>query len=72
MGCLGEESCQALTMAPFLPSDAGDVIEMQGFGSSLPAWHLEPVCSQGSFCLSCSTNSSPYTTPCHCNCVPDR
>ncbi|XP_017507071.2 small G protein signaling modulator 2 isoform X3 [Manis javanica] len=52
--------------------DAGDVIEMQGFGSSLPAWHLEPVCSQGSFCLSCSTNSSPYTTPCHCNCVPDR
>ncbi|XP_017507073.2 small G protein signaling modulator 2 isoform X5 [Manis javanica] len=52
--------------------NAGDVIEMQGFGSSLPAWHLEPVCSQGSFCLSCSTNSSPYTTPCHCNCVPDR
>ncbi|XP_036762041.2 small G protein signaling modulator 2 isoform X3 [Manis pentadactyla] len=52
--------------------NAGDVIEMQGFGSSLPAWHLEPVCSQGSFCLSCSTNSSPYTTPCHCNCIPDR
>uniref|UniRef100_A0A8C4LM93 Small G protein signaling modulator 2 n=1 Tax=Equus asinus asinus TaxID=83772 RepID=A0A8C4LM93_EQUAS len=35
-GCLGEEACQALTMAPFLPPDAGDMIEMQGFGPSLP------------------------------------
>ncbi|XP_024897529.1 small G protein signaling modulator 2 isoform X8 [Pteropus alecto] len=52
--------------------NAGDLIEMQGFGPGLPAWHLEPLCSQGSSCLSCSTSSSPYATPSHCNCVPDR
>ncbi|XP_037348374.1 small G protein signaling modulator 2 isoform X2 [Talpa occidentalis] len=52
--------------------NAGDMIEMQGFGPSLPAWHLEPLCSQGSSCLSCSTSSSPYVTPSHCSCVPDR
>ncbi|KAM7069484.1 small G protein signaling modulator 2 isoform 2-T2 [Molossus nigricans] len=49
-----------------------DMIEMQGFGPSLPAWHLEPLCNQGSSCLSCSTSSSPYATPSHCSCVPDR
>ncbi|XP_016066633.1 PREDICTED: small G protein signaling modulator 2 isoform X2 [Miniopterus natalensis] len=52
--------------------NAGDMIEMQGFGPSLPTWHLEPLCSQGSSCLSCSTSSSPYATPNHCSCVPDR
>uniref|UniRef100_A0A8C0NCK8 Serine racemase n=1 Tax=Canis lupus familiaris TaxID=9615 RepID=A0A8C0NCK8_CANLF len=52
--------------------NAGDMIEMQGFGPSLPAWHLESLCSQGSSCLSCSTSSSPYATPSHCSCVPDR
>ncbi|XP_058139041.1 small G protein signaling modulator 2 isoform X5 [Dasypus novemcinctus] len=52
--------------------NAGDMIEMQGFGPSLPAWHLEPLCSQGSSCLSCSSSSSPYATPSHCSCVPDR
>ncbi|XP_036989637.2 small G protein signaling modulator 2 isoform X8 [Artibeus jamaicensis] len=52
--------------------NAGDMIEMQGFGPSLPAWHLEPPCSQGSPCLSCSTSSSPYATPKRCTCVPDR
>uniref|UniRef100_A0A480JYN8 Small G protein signaling modulator 2 isoform X7 n=1 Tax=Sus scrofa TaxID=9823 RepID=A0A480JYN8_PIG len=52
--------------------NAGDMIEMQGFGPSLPAWHLEPLCNQGSSCLSCSTSSSPYATPSHCSCVPDR
>ncbi|MXQ84642.1 hypothetical protein E5288_WYG020742 [Bos mutus] len=52
--------------------DAGDMIEMQGFGPSLPAWHLQPLCSQGSSCLSCSTSSSPYAPPSHCSCVPDR
>ncbi|XP_047564460.1 small G protein signaling modulator 2 isoform X5 [Lutra lutra] len=51
--------------------NAGDMIEMQGFGPSLPAWHLESLCSQGS-CLFCSTRSSPYATPSHCSCVPDR
>ncbi|XP_069339586.1 small G protein signaling modulator 2 isoform X3 [Eulemur rufifrons] len=51
--------------------NAGDMIEMQGFGPSLPAWHLEPLCGQGS-CLSCSSSSSPYTTPSYCSCVPDR
>lgn len=52
--------------------NAVDMIEMQGFGPSLPAWHLEPLCSQGSSCPSCSTSSSPYATPSHCSCVPDR
>lgn len=52
--------------------NAGDMIEMQGFGPGLSAWHLEPLCSQGSSCLSCSASSSPYATPSHCNCVPDR
>ncbi|XP_053424482.1 small G protein signaling modulator 2 isoform X2 [Nycticebus coucang] len=52
--------------------NAGDMIEMQGFGPSLPAWHLEPLCGQGSSCLSCSSSSSPYVTPSHCSCVPDR
>lgn len=70
-GCLGEETGQALTVAPFPLSDAGDMIEMQGFGPSLPAWHLQPLWSQGS-CLSCSTSSSPYAPPSHCRCVPDR
>ncbi|XP_043759310.1 small G protein signaling modulator 2 isoform X2 [Cervus elaphus] len=51
--------------------NAGDMIEMQGFGPSLPAWHLQPLWSQGS-CLSCSTSSSPYAPPSHCRCVPDR
>ncbi|XP_015356471.1 small G protein signaling modulator 2 isoform X4 [Marmota marmota marmota] len=52
--------------------NAGDMIEMQGFGPSLTAWHLEPLCSQRFSCLSCSSNSSPYATPSHCSCVPDR
>ncbi|XP_049638071.1 small G protein signaling modulator 2 isoform X2 [Suncus etruscus] len=52
--------------------NAGDMIEMQGFGPGLPSWNLEPLCTQGSSCLSCSTSSSPYATPSHCNCVPDR
>ncbi|XP_012871909.1 PREDICTED: small G protein signaling modulator 2 isoform X2 [Dipodomys ordii] len=52
--------------------NAGDMIEMQGFGPGLTAWHLEPLCGQGSSCLSCSSSSSPYATPSHCSCVPDR
>ncbi|XP_004433352.1 PREDICTED: small G protein signaling modulator 2 isoform X2 [Ceratotherium simum simum] len=52
--------------------NAGDMIEMQGFGPSLPAWHVEPLCSQGSSCPSCSSSSSPYAAPSHCSCVPDR
>ncbi|XP_051013899.1 small G protein signaling modulator 2 isoform X2 [Acomys russatus] len=52
--------------------NAGDMIEMQGFGPSLTAWHLEPLCGQGSSCLSCSSSSSPYATPSHCSCIPDR
>lgn len=65
-------SLPGIDLGPFLPSDAGDMIEMQGFGPSLTAWHLEPLCSQGSSCLSCSSSSSPYATPSHCSCVPDR
>ncbi|XP_053518740.1 small G protein signaling modulator 2 isoform X3 [Artibeus jamaicensis] len=64
--------CSRNLTAPNPMKDAGDMIEMQGFGPSLPAWHLEPPCSQGSPCLSCSTSSSPYATPKRCTCVPDR
>ncbi|XP_057570301.1 small G protein signaling modulator 2 isoform X8 [Hippopotamus amphibius kiboko] len=64
--------CSRNLTAPNPMKDAGDMIEMQGFGPSLPAWHLEPLCSQGSSCLSCSTSSSPYAPPSHCSCVPNR
>ncbi|XP_023508991.1 small G protein signaling modulator 2 isoform X2 [Equus przewalskii] len=64
--------CSRNLTAPNPMKDAVDMIEMQGFGPSLPAWHLEPLCSQGSSCPSCSTSSSPYATPSHCSCVPDR
>ncbi|XP_029068330.1 small G protein signaling modulator 2 isoform X1 [Monodon monoceros] len=64
--------CSRNLTAPNPMKDAGDMIEMQGFGPSLPAWHLEPLCSQGSSCLSYSTSSSPYVPPSHCSCVPDR
>ncbi|KAM9749623.1 small G protein signaling modulator 2 isoform 1-T1 [Dama dama] len=63
--------CSRNLTAPNPMKDAGDMIEMQGFGPSLPAWHLQPLCSQAS-CLSCSTSSSPYAPPSHCRCVPDR
>uniref|UniRef100_A0A8C8X929 Small G protein signaling modulator 2 n=1 Tax=Panthera leo TaxID=9689 RepID=A0A8C8X929_PANLE len=52
--------------------NAGDMIEMQGFGPGLPTWHLEALCHQGPSCLSCSTSSSPYAAPSHCSRVPDR
>ncbi|XP_036925828.1 small G protein signaling modulator 2 isoform X2 [Sturnira hondurensis] len=64
--------CSRNLTAPNPMKDAGDMIEMQGFGPSLPAWHLEPLCSQGSPCPSCSTSSSPYATPKRCTCAPDR
>ncbi|XP_053767541.1 small G protein signaling modulator 2 isoform X3 [Desmodus rotundus] len=64
--------CSRNLTAPNPMKDAGDMIEMQGFGPSLPAWHLEPLCGQGSPCPSCSTSSSPYATPRRCTCVPDR
>ncbi|XP_075417314.1 small G protein signaling modulator 2 isoform X3 [Tenrec ecaudatus] len=64
--------CSRNLTAPNPMKDAGDMIEMQGFGPSLPAWHLEPLYSQGSTCPSCSSHSSPYATPSHCSCGPDR
>ncbi|GAB1296444.1 Small G protein signaling modulator 2 [Apodemus speciosus] len=64
--------CSRNLTAPNPMKDTGDMIEMQGFGPSLTAWHLEPLCSQGSSCLSCSSCSSPYATPSHCGCIPDR
>uniref|UniRef100_A0A8C6FJ04 Small G protein signaling modulator 2 n=1 Tax=Moschus moschiferus TaxID=68415 RepID=A0A8C6FJ04_MOSMO len=64
--------CSRNLTAPNPMKDAGDMIEMQGFGPSLPAWHLQPLCSQGFSCLSCSTSSSPYAPPSYCSCVPDR
>ncbi|XP_048221125.1 small G protein signaling modulator 2 isoform X2 [Perognathus longimembris pacificus] len=64
--------CSRNLTAPNPMKDAGDMIEMQGFGPGLTAWHLEPLCGQGSSCLSCSSSSSPYATPSHCSCVPDR
>ncbi|XP_066877092.1 small G protein signaling modulator 2 isoform X2 [Kogia breviceps] len=64
--------CSRNLTAPNPMKDASDMIEMQGFGPSLPAWHLEPPCSQGTPCLSYSTGSSPHVPPSHCSCVPDR
>ncbi|XP_027480658.1 small G protein signaling modulator 2 isoform X3 [Zalophus californianus] len=64
--------CSRNLTAPNPMKDAGDMIEMQGFGPSLPACHPESLCSQGSSCLFCSTRSSPYATPSRCSCVPDR
>ncbi|XP_029417318.1 small G protein signaling modulator 2 isoform X6 [Nannospalax galili] len=64
--------CSRNLTAPNPMKDAGDMIEMQGFGPSLAAWHVEALCSQGSSCLSCSSSSSPYATPSHCSCIPDR
>ncbi|XP_021526998.2 small G protein signaling modulator 2 isoform X3 [Aotus nancymaae] len=52
--------------------NASDMIEMQGFGPSPPAWHLAALCSQGSPCLSCFSSSSLYATPSRCSCIPDR
>ncbi|XP_063105717.1 small G protein signaling modulator 2 isoform X3 [Cavia porcellus] len=64
--------CSRNLTAPNPMKDAGDMIEMQGFGPGLAAWHLEPLCSQGSSCLSCSSCSSPYATSSHCSCILDR
>uniref|UniRef100_A0A8C8RTT7 Small G protein signaling modulator 2 n=1 Tax=Pelusios castaneus TaxID=367368 RepID=A0A8C8RTT7_9SAUR len=50
-------------------NNAGDVIEMQGFGASL-SWPLAH-CNQGSSCLSCLTGS-PYDLPGCCSCLHDR
>ncbi|XP_056675597.1 small G protein signaling modulator 2 isoform X2 [Monodelphis domestica] len=51
--------------------NAGDMIEMQGFGPSPPAWQFEPPIGH-SACLSCSIRSSPYDPPNYCNCAQDR
>ncbi|KAL0597380.1 Small G protein signaling modulator 2, partial [Plecturocebus cupreus] len=64
--------CSRNLTAPNLMKDAGDMMEMQSFGPSLPAWHPSALCSQGSPCLSCFSGSSPYTTLSRCSCVPDR
>ncbi|XP_030152127.1 small G protein signaling modulator 2 isoform X3 [Lynx canadensis] len=64
--------CSRNLTAPNPMKDAGDMIEMQGFGPGLPTWHLEALCRQGPSCLSCSTSSSPYAAPSHCSRVPDR
>ncbi|XP_005402650.1 PREDICTED: small G protein signaling modulator 2 isoform X2 [Chinchilla lanigera] len=64
--------CSRNLTAPNPMKDTGDMIEMQGFGPGPAAWQLEPLCSQGPSCLFCSCCSSPYATPSHCSCVPDR
>uniref|UniRef100_A0A4X2KDT2 Small G protein signaling modulator 2 n=1 Tax=Vombatus ursinus TaxID=29139 RepID=A0A4X2KDT2_VOMUR len=51
--------------------NAGDMIEMQGFGPSPPAWQFEPPIGHSS-CLSCSIRGSPYDPPNYCNCAQDR
>ncbi|XP_018104600.1 small G protein signaling modulator 2 isoform X1 [Xenopus laevis] len=58
--------------APNTMKESGDVIEMQGFGSTLLPWHLNEFCSKGSSCLSCSTGSSPYDIPSCCSCAHNR
>uniref|UniRef100_A0A2K5D1V4 Small G protein signaling modulator 2 n=1 Tax=Aotus nancymaae TaxID=37293 RepID=A0A2K5D1V4_AOTNA len=64
--------CSRNLTAPNPMKDASDMIEMQGFGPSPPAWHLAALCSQGSPCLSCFSSSSLYATPSRCSCIPDR
>uniref|UniRef100_A0A8C8RWG4 Small G protein signaling modulator 2 n=1 Tax=Pelusios castaneus TaxID=367368 RepID=A0A8C8RWG4_9SAUR len=61
--------CSRNLTAPNRMKDAGDVIEMQGFGASL-SWPLAH-CNQGSSCLSCLTGS-PYDLPGCCSCLHDR
>ncbi|XP_068945739.1 small G protein signaling modulator 2 isoform X4 [Petaurus breviceps papuanus] len=51
--------------------NAGDMIEMQGFGPSPPAWQFEPPIGHNS-CLSCSIRGSSYDPPTYCNCMQDR
>ncbi|XP_078010885.1 small G protein signaling modulator 2 isoform X4 [Phascolarctos cinereus] len=51
--------------------NAGDMIEMQGFGPSPPAWQFEPPSGRSS-CLSCSVRGSPYGPPNYCSCAQDR
>ncbi|XP_056675598.1 small G protein signaling modulator 2 isoform X3 [Monodelphis domestica] len=63
--------CSRNLTAPNLMKDAGDMIEMQGFGPSPPAWQFEPPIGH-SACLSCSIRSSPYDPPNYCNCAQDR
>ncbi|OPJ78430.1 small G protein signaling modulator 2 isoform B [Patagioenas fasciata monilis] len=52
-------------------NNAGDMLEMQGFGASALCWQLEP-CSRGSSCVSCSSGSSPRDAPACCPCLRDR
>ncbi|XP_048375292.1 small G protein signaling modulator 2 [Sphaerodactylus townsendi] len=63
--------CSRNLTDPKRMKDVADAVEIQGFGTSLLPWQLEP-CSQGSSCLSCSTSSSPYDLPSCCSCIHDR
>ncbi|XP_020862619.1 small G protein signaling modulator 2 isoform X2 [Phascolarctos cinereus] len=63
--------CSRNLTAPNLMKDAGDMIEMQGFGPSPPAWQFEPPSGRSS-CLSCSVRGSPYGPPNYCSCAQDR
>nr|XP_056721405.1 small G protein signaling modulator 2 [Euleptes europaea] len=63
--------CSRNLTDPKRMKDITDMMEIQGFGTSLLPWQLEP-CSQGSSCLSCSTSSSPYDPPSCCSCIHDR
>ncbi|XP_060115226.1 small G protein signaling modulator 2 isoform X2 [Heteronotia binoei] len=63
--------CSRNLTDPKRMKDIGTTMEIQGFGTGMLPWQLEP-CSQGSSCLSCSTNSSPYDIPSCCSCIHDR
>ncbi|MBN3319899.1 SGSM2 protein, partial [Atractosteus spatula] len=55
-------------------SHPGDMIEMQGFGSSPLSWQQGESGSHVSSCLSCSTggSSTPYELHPGCTCIHDR
>ncbi|XP_069768246.1 small G protein signaling modulator 2-like isoform X2 [Narcine bancroftii] len=52
--------------------DPSELLEMHGYSSTQFPWQLGDPCSQGSLCLSCSTNGSPYDMPACCSCGNDR
>ncbi|XP_006641120.2 small G protein signaling modulator 2 isoform X1 [Lepisosteus oculatus] len=66
--------CSRNLTAPNVMKDPGDMIEMQGFGSSPLSWQQGESGSHVSSCLSCSTggSSTPYELHPGCTCIHDR
>ncbi|XP_067866641.1 small G protein signaling modulator 2 isoform X2 [Heterodontus francisci] len=52
--------------------DPSELLEMHGYSTTQFPWQMGDLCSQGSSCLSCSTNGSPYDMSNCCSCGNDR